>query len=58
MAFEAGVLLLAAVLFLPGLQVLFAAADLSLRQVTAVGVCAVVPTVVIQGAMLVRESLG
>ena len=57
MAFEAGVLLLAAVLFLPGLQVLFAAADLSLRQVTAVGVCAFVPTVVIQAAKLVRESL-
>ena len=50
-------LLLAAVLFLPGLQVLFAAADLSLRQVTAVGVCAFVPTVVIQAAKLVRESL-
>ena len=57
MAFETGVLLLAAVLFLPGLQVMFAAADLSLRQIIAVIVCAAVPMVVIQAAKLIRESL-
>lgn len=57
MAFEAGVLLLAAVLFLPGLQVLFAVADLSLRQLMTVGVFAVIPTVVIQAVKTVREAL-
>lgn len=57
MAFEAGVLLLAAVLFLPGLQVLFAVADLSLRQLTTIVVFAVIPTVIIQAVKTVREAL-
>lgn len=34
MAFQLGVVLLAAVLFVPGLQIMFAAADLSLSQLT------------------------
>lgn len=58
MAFEAGVLLLAAVLFLPGLQVLFAVADLSLRQLVTIIVFAVIPTVVIQAVKTIREALG
>lgn len=57
MAFEAGVLLLAAVLFVPGLQVLFAAADLSLRQLITIIVLAAIPTVVIQAAKTIREAL-
>ena len=58
MAFEAGVVLLAAVLFLPGLQVLFAVADLSVKQLATVGVFAVIPTIVIQAVKTVREALG
>ncbi len=57
MAFEAGVLLLAAVLFVPGLQVLFAAADLSVRQLITIVVLAAIPTVVIQAAKTIREAL-
>ena len=56
MAFEAGTLLLAAVLFLPGLQVLFAVADLSVRQLCTVFVCAFVPTLVIQAAKMLVEA--
>lgn len=57
-AFEVGVLLLAAVLFVPGLQQLFSVADLSLRQLGTIGIFAVVPTVLIQAWKTVRESLG
>ena len=57
MAWEAGVVLLAAVLFLPGLQVLFAVADLSLKQLLTVGILAFVPTLVIQAVKTVREAL-
>lgn len=57
MAFEVGVLLLAAVLFLPGLQVLFAVADLSLRQLITIAVFAAIPTVVIQAVKTVREAI-
>lgn len=57
MAFEAGVVLLGAVLFLPGLQVLFAAADLSLRQLLTVLVLAFLPTVMIQAGKMGREAL-
>lgn len=56
MAFEAGVLLLAGVLFLPGLQRLFAAADLKLIEVGAVFVCALFPTILIQAQKLLREG--
>lgn len=56
MAFETGTLLLAAVLFLPGLQVLFAVADLSIRQLCTVFVCAFVPTLVIQAAKMLVEA--
>lgn len=56
MAFEAGVLLLAAVLFIPGLQTLFMAADLDLAEVTAVFICALLPTVVIQAQKMAREG--
>ena len=57
MAFEAGVVLLMAVLFLPGLQVLFAVADLSKRQMRSILVLALLPTLVIQAAKTVREAL-
>ncbi len=56
MAFEAGAVLLAAVLFVPGLQRLFAAASLHPFQVAAVGVCALMPTLIIQAWKLARES--
>ncbi len=56
MAFETGVLLLAAVLFVPGLQVLFAAADLRLMEVGAVFICALLPTLVIQAQKILREG--
>ena len=56
MAFETGTLLLAAVLFLPGLQVLFAVADLSARQLVTVLVCAFVPTLLIQAVKMLGEA--
>ena len=55
MAFEAGVLLLAAVLFVPGLQVLFSVSDLSVSQLITVGTCAFLPTVVLQLWKVLRE---
>lgn len=58
MALEAGVVLLAAVLFLPGLQVLFAVADLSLQQLATVVVFALIPTIVIQAVKTIGEALG
>lgn len=57
LAFETGALLLAAVLFLPGLQVLFAVADLSLRQLISVIILAVIPTVIIQAGKMSWEAL-
>lgn len=57
MAFEAGVVLLAAVLFLPGLQVLFAVADLNFPQLLTIVIFAVVPTAVIQATKTLREAL-
>ncbi len=56
MAFETGVVLLAAVLFFPGLQVLFAVADLSLFQLTTIIIFALLPTIVIQAARTLKES--
>ena len=55
MAFEAGVLLLAGVLFVPGLQVLFAVSDMSIEQLLTVGICAFVPTAVLQCWKVLRE---
>ena len=57
MAFEAGVVLLLGVLFLPGLQVLFAVADLSVRQLLSIPTFAVIPSLVIQAVKTVREAL-
>ena len=57
LAFELGVVLLAAVLFVPGLQVMFAAADLSLSQITTIGAAAFLPTLVIQIHKILKESL-
>lgn len=57
MAFEAGVVLLSAVLFLPGLQVLFAVADLNLHQLLTIVIFAVIPTAVIQAVKTLREAL-
>ena len=56
-AFETGTLLLAALLILPGLQALFAVADLSVRQLAAVLVCAFVPTLVLQSAKMLAEAV-
>ena len=57
MAFQLGVVLLAAVLFVPGLQIMFAAADLSLSQLTTLAAGAFLPTLVIQINKILRESI-
>lgn len=56
MAFETGVLLLAAVLFVPGLQILFAASDLRLFEIGGALICALLPTVLIQAQKILREG--
>lgn len=57
MAFEAGVILLMAVLFVPGLQILFSVADLSVRQLLTVVIFAFLPVTVIQAWKTLWESL-
>ncbi|ANU47595.1 ATPase [Enterocloster clostridioformis] len=57
MAFQLGVVLLAAVLFVPGLQIMFAAADLSLSQLTTLAAAAFLPALVIQIHKILRESI-
>ena len=57
MAFQLGVVLLAAVLFVPGLQIMFAAADLSLSQLPTLAAAAFLPTLVIQIHKILRESI-
>lgn len=57
MAFGAGVVLLAAVLFVPVLQVLFSVADLTMRQLGTILIFAVLPTTVIQAVKTIKESL-
>ena len=57
MAFQLGVVLLAAVLFVPGLQIMFAAADLSLSQLTTLAAAAFLPPLVIQIHKILRESI-
>ena len=57
MAFQLGVVLLAAVLFVPGLQIMVAAADLSLSQLTTLAAAAFLPTLVIQIHKILRESI-
>ena len=57
MAFQLGVVLLAAVLFVPGLQIMFAAADLSLSQLTTLAAAAFLPTLPIQIHKILRESI-
>lgn len=57
MAFEAGAVLLGAVLFIPGLHTFFYVADLTARQFVTILIFALVPTLVIQAFKTVRESL-
>lgn len=57
MAFEAGVLLLVAVLFVPGLQILFAVSDLSIRQLVTIVIFAAIPTAFIQAYKTIKEAL-
>ncbi len=57
MAFEAGVILLMMVLFVPGLQILFSVADLSLRQLLTVVIFAFIPVTVIQAWKTFQESI-
>lgn len=57
MAFEAGVLLLLAVLFIPDLQILFAVSDLSLEQLLTIFIFAVLPTAWIQAYKTIREAM-
>lgn len=55
-AFILGSVLLAAVLFVPGLQTFFAASDLMPVQAAAVGIAAFLPTVVIQLGRIFRDA--
>lgn len=55
-AFMLGSVLLAAVLFVPGLQTFFAASDLMPVQAAAVGTAAILPTVVIQLGRIFRDA--
>lgn len=57
MAFEAGAILLAAVLFIPGLHTFFYVADLNARQFITIFIFAIIPTLVIQAFKTIRESL-
>ena len=57
MAFEAGVILLAAVLFVPGLQTLFSVADLTVKQLATIVIFALVPTTLIQAYKTIKESM-
>ena len=57
MAFEAGAILLAAVLFIPGLHTFFYVADLNARQFITIFIFAFIPTLVIQAFKTIRESL-
>ncbi|WP_312426265.1 cation-translocating P-type ATPase [Lacrimispora sp.] len=57
MAFEAGAILLAAVLFIPRLHTFFYVADLNVRQFITIFIFAIIPTLVIQAFKTVRESL-
>lgn len=57
MAFQLGVILLAAVLFVPGLQIMFAAADLSLSQLSTIVAAAFLPTLGIQIHKILKESM-
>jgi Ca2+-transporting ATPase len=57
MAFEAGAVLLAAVLFIPGLHTFFYVADLTGRQFLTIFIFAFIPTLVIQAFKTIRESL-
>lgn len=57
MAFELGTALLMAVLFVPGLQAMFAASDLSLSQLLTVACAALTPTLIIQAFKTLRECL-
>lgn len=57
MAFEAGVLLLLAVLFVPRLQILFKVSDLSIRQLFSIVIFALIPTAFIQAFKTIREGL-
>ena len=57
MAFQLGVVLLAAVLFVPGLQIMFAAADLSLSQLTTLAAAAFMTTLALQIHKILRESI-
>lgn len=57
MAFEMGVLLLMAVLFIPGLQMLFSVADLSMQQMYSVVIFGFLPTALIQAWKTTVESL-
>lgn len=56
-AFEAGAVLLAAVLFIPGLHSFFYVADLTARQFVTIFIFAFIPTLVIQAFKTIRESL-
>ena len=56
MAFELGTIFLMAVLFVPGLQTMFAAADLELGQFLTVCFGACIPTLLIQAFKSFREG--
>lgn len=58
LAFGLGVLLLAAVLFIPGLSSLFLVAPLSASQAGLIALLAFLPTLVIQAGKIIRGRLG
>lgn len=55
-AFAAGILLLGAVLFLPFLEKLFSVSPLTGSQIGFICLMAVIPTILIQAAKMIRES--
>lgn len=57
MAFFAGVVFLALVLFLPGLRHVFEVANLSMTQIGYIVLLAFLPTVVVQGVKVCKEQI-
>ena len=55
MAFFGGVLLLAAVLFIPGLNTLFLVAPLTMAQIGQIGLLAFLPTLIIQIVKMITD---
>ena len=57
MAFGIGIILVNAVLFIPGLQTLFQVAPLTIDNVIKVHILAFIPTVIIQCVKVIRDVI-